>query len=267
VRGPGEVRPVVDVAEVDADERGPLRDEQAAGVGREVGGGSPVGGRAPAGVPVSSDEHRPAGERQAREGVGADGRRPPPSVDHQTRQVGVALEGQRGQVGLAGVAVGRRVDVGADARDHLQPGQLEGDAGRVVGGQLLARGERPDRRPRNARVGGHAVFERVAQVDEPAHSVRLAHANSRRNWRAPLRSGGRLSRKSSNDSGRALYGTCPAASVLSWRRQTSWSLQGVSTFPKHIERSCPLPVTITRSPGRASPRAKAMARSRFGTAQ
>ena len=61
----------------------------------------------------------------------------------------------------------RAVDIGAGVGDHVDPADLEGRAVIVIGRRRLARPKVADMRPGQALVGGHALLDHVAEVDEP----------------------------------------------------------------------------------------------------
>jgi hypothetical protein len=120
----------------------------------------------PMGVPAGVDQDRFAPHVQAPEGGRSDGPAAGQVPAHDDRiQVGELVERQAGEVQPAGVAVERRVKVGAGVGHHLDLADLELDAGGVVPPRLLAAEEVADERSRQAPVRDHAVLDRVADVD------------------------------------------------------------------------------------------------------
>ena len=86
--------------------------------------------------------------------------------DHDGLQIGQRLERQLRQVLAVGVAVERRVDVGAGVGHHLDLADLELDPGGVARARGLPAQEVADDRPREAGVGRHAVLDGVAEIQE-----------------------------------------------------------------------------------------------------
>ena len=98
------------------------------------------------------------------------GRPPAPRITTASRPAS-ELQRQRRQILPVGVAVERRVEVGAGVRHHLDLADLELDAGRVPPARGLPAQEVADDRPRQAGVGRHAVLDGVAEIDE-GHAAR-----------------------------------------------------------------------------------------------
>src|SRR5206468_11467833 len=66
-----------------------------------------------------------------------------------------------------GIAVEGRIQVGAGIGHHVDPPDLEGRAVVVVAGRALSLPEVADLRPRQPLVSGHAMFDHMAEVDDP----------------------------------------------------------------------------------------------------
>ena len=80
-----------------------------------------------------------------------------------------ASDGKRqvGEVGALGIAMERRIEIGAGIRDHVDPADLEGRSVVVIGGRAFALPEIADVRAGQALVGRHALLDHMAEVDDP----------------------------------------------------------------------------------------------------
>ncbi len=91
-----------------------------------------------------------------------------PEIHDQPVEIGDALQGQPCQVDAVAVAVEGRVDVGAGIGDHRDPADLELDARRVVGAAGLPAQVIADLRPRQPRIGGHALVDGMREINQPS---------------------------------------------------------------------------------------------------
>ncbi len=126
--------------------------------------------RPPMLVPSRLEEHRPSANVARAERHFIDGR-PARRVDahDETFKIRNRLEWKLGQVLSVLVAMKWAVDIGAGVADHLDLADLEIVARRIALARLFATHPVADERRGQALVGNHAVFNGVADVDEPFH--------------------------------------------------------------------------------------------------
>ena len=118
-------------------------------------------------VPAGADKHGFAAQLVAFQILSADGSTPGAvHSDHDAVQIGQSLEGKLRQVRAMGVAMKRRVEIGAGISHHFDLADLEFRPVGVQGSRLLSAEKVANERRRQPPISDHAIFDRVAQVNQ-----------------------------------------------------------------------------------------------------